>query len=372
MTSITHRFARQRKSWAVAAAAMAAVLAGTVPAGAKDYIVTAGHGGRIFMFDAAERKLVKDVAMDGGAALAVQPSPDGKIVYVMNEQLGAVRGVDLDSGAQVFLTKFSQGDIRGRGFAAMALSPDGKELYAVVFRTRLKKTEYEVLDPVLNVYATDGGLDAKPIRTFKIPRQIATMFMGTTGTRLYLVGPDIMVMDTKTGKIVETHPIRSTKNPKMTAPDVFGVWGQYSQANVWVNPTFAARTDLPPTDPAAFRTGMMRIDLATGKFSSAEFANSDAVIFSAVASPVNHDDVYGVYTQLTKVDMKAKTMVKRIELDHTYYTVNISSDGKELYVGGTMDDIGVYDSATLEKKGEMKMPDGSDMAAAWVQIVKRD
>ena len=369
MTNITHRVARR----AMMAAGLAmSLMAAASPVWAKDYIVTAGHSGRIFMFDAAQRTLVKDIPIHGGAALGVQPSPDGRVVYVMNDQLGAVRGVDLDSGKEVFLTKFSEGDIRGRGFAAMALSPDGKELYAVVFRTRLKKTEYEVLDPVLNVYATNAGLDAKPVRSFKVSRQVATMFMGTKGDRLYLIGPDIMVMDTKTGKIVETHPIRSTKHPKLTAPDVFGVWGQYSQANVWVNPTFMARKDLPPTDPAAFRTGMMRIDLTNGKFTSDEFENTAAIIFSAVVNPVDHDDIYGVYTQLSKVDMKSKSLVKRVELDHTYYTVNVSSDGTELYLGGTMDDIAVYDSRTLEKKGEMKMPDGSDMAAAWVQIVKRD
>lgn len=357
---------------AVRAAAMAALLAGAAPAWAKDYLITASHSGRLFLFDAAERALVKDIPIAGGAALGVQPSPDGKVAYVMNDQLGVVRGIELDSGKEVFLTRFSDGDIRGRGFAAMAVSPDGKELYAVVFRTRLKKTEYEVLDPVLNVYATNGGLDAKPIRSYKVSRQIATMFAGTKGDRLYLIGPDVMVMDPRTGKIVATHPIRSTRHPKLTPPDVFGVWSQFSQANVWVNPTFMARKDLPPTDPAAFRTGMMRIDLASGKFSSDEFENTAAIIFSAVVSPVNHDDVYGVYTQLSKVDMKSKTLVKRVELDHTYYTVNISSDGKELYVGGTMGDIGVYDSQTLEKKGEMKIPDGSDMAASWVQIIKRD
>lgn len=368
MSAMYHRFARR----AVAAVGLAALLAGAAPAFAKDYLITATRSGKIYMFDPVERKLVKEFPLKGGAALGVQPSPDGKVVYVMNEQLGVLRGVDLDSGAEVFEAKFSEGDIRGRGFAAMAVSPDSKEIYAVVFRTKLLKTEFQVLDPVINVYAANGGLDAKPIRTIKVPRQVATMFFSTKGDKLYLIGPNIQAIDPKTGKVLETFPIRATKRPNMTPPDVFGVWGQYDQAKVWVNPTFSARTDLPPTDPAAFRTGMMRIDLETGKFSIEDFENTAAIIFSAVASPVNHDDVYGIYTQLSKVDMKSKTLVKRVELEHTYYTINISSDGKELYVGGTMNDIGVYDAQTLEKIGEMKMPDGSDMAASWVQIVKRD
>lgn len=43
-------------------------------------------------------------------------------------------------------------------------------------------------------------------------------------------------------------------------------------------------------------------------------------------------------------------MVKRIDLDRTFYTVQVSSDGEELYVGGTVNEIAIYDSETLESK----------------------
>ena len=80
--------------------------------------------------------------------------------------------------------------------------------------------------------------------------------------------------------------------------------------------------------------------------------------------------LYGVYTQLSKHDVDKKELVKRIDLPHTYYVINISSDGKEVYVGGTNDDIGVYSTETLERIGEMIIPSGGDMTTSTLQIVK--
>ena len=64
--------------------------------------------------------------------------------------------------------------------------------------------------------------------------------------------------------------------------------------------------------------------------------------------------------------------VNRVDLDHTYYTINVSGDGKEIYVGGTNDDIGVYDTATLERIGEIRLPSGGDMSVSTLQIVQAE
>jgi hypothetical protein len=64
-------------------------------------------------------------------------------------------------------------------------------------------------------------------------------------------------------------------------------------------------------------------------------------------------------------------LLNRVDLDHTYYAINISGDGKEVYVGGTMDDIGVYDSNTLEKIDSIKIPSGNDMALASLRMINR-
>ena len=84
--------------------------------------------------------------------------------------------------------------------------------------------------------------------------------------------------------------------------------------------------------------------------------NTDIFYFSTVVSPVNRNIVYGVYSNLAKLDIKAGKSLGRADLDHSYYAINISSDGKELYIGGTMSDIAVYDAATLKKIGSIAMP----------------
>lgn len=44
-------------------------------------------------------------------------------------------------------------------------------------------------------------------------------------------------------------------------------------------------------------------------------------------------------------------MLEQIDLDHTYYAINVASDGSELYVGGTTSDIAVHDTETFEQSG---------------------
>ncbi len=49
----------------------------------------------------------------------------------------------------------------------------------------------------------------------------------------------------------------------------------------------------------------------------------------------------------------------------------MSSDGSEIFVGGTMDDIGVYDSADLRKLDQIFLPSGNDQGLGTLRIVRR-
>ena len=60
----------------------------------------------------------------------------------------------------------------------------------------------------------------------------------------------------------------------------------------------------------------------------------------------------------------------RVDLDHSYYAVNISSDGKEVYIGGTLADIAVYDAETLEKLGQIDMPGEANQALATLRVIQ--
>ena len=124
-------------------------------------------------------------------------------------------------------------------------------------------------------------------------------------------------------------------------------------------PYFTVDTSKAEDDPSAYRMGMLTMDLENKEFNMDEYENFEVIIFSTVVNPVRTNEVYGVYTQLSKIDIEKDELVARKDMDHTYYAVNVSSDGAELYAGGTLNDIAIYDTETLDKIGSIEIPGGN-------------
>jgi hypothetical protein len=180
------------------------------------------------------------------------------------------------------------------------------------------------------------------------------------------------VLDPQTGAVIDTLPVLNWERANYGIPDVLGVWPQWDATDIYTNPYFAVRTDLDPSDPAAFKTGLLSLDLETGAFETKDFEDTSVIIFfSTVVNPVWPQEVYGVYTTLSKIDREAGKLLDRIDLDHTYYAVNVASDGSEVYVGGTMNDIAVYDAEAFEQLDRIEMPDGADQVLASLRLIQR-
>jgi hypothetical protein len=112
----------------------------------------------------------------------------------------------------------------------------------------------------------------------------------------------------------------------------------------------------------------MSLDLKSGKLSYADFEPMSALIFSTVLSPDKHH-AYGVYSTLSSIDVAQNRLEKRVPLDHTFYSVNVSSDGREIYIGGTNCDVGFYDAASLEKKAILKLPGCGDQSISSLRVI---
>ena len=348
-------------------------IVGLTPASAKEYLLTGVKPDKLVLIDAQARQVEQlyTIPDAGTGVLTLVPSSDGKRAYAIVNRWESVSGIDLDTGEQVFRADLSGEDLRVKAMFGMDISPDGKELYVFSSPVRLGLDDYEVQDTYIAVYDTSAGLDAQPIRTYPAPRRTAILAASTDGSKLYAVNWDISVLDAQTGQAIGSHKLRGWERPNYSEPDVLGVWPQWNQTSVYSNPYYAVRTDLSPDDPAAYKTGLFTLDLATDEFRVQDFEDTAVIIFSSVINPVNRDEAFGVYTTLSKIDLAEGKLVNRVDLDHTYYAVNISSDGKEVYVGGTMDDIAIYDSETLEKIGAIKLPSGNDMALSSLRIVNR-
>jgi hypothetical protein len=178
------------------------------------------------------------------------------------------------------------------------------------------------------------------------------------------------VLDPATGAVRETIPVRHRKRDGLGEPDLLNVWPTWEQSGILAAPYAVAKLDAEGK-PAAALTGLLTIDLASGDVAMSEFEENGPVVFAGVVSPVRRDEAFLVYTTLAKLDRRANEIVKRIDLDHTYYNVNVASDGREVYVGQTMSDIGVYSADGLKRLARIPIPGGADQALATMRMVRR-
>jgi len=361
---------------AVAGAAVAvAALSAAGAAEARDFIIAAGKPNKVFVVDAAAREVVQECDIIGrGSPVSISTSPDGKIAYISTNGWGEVAGVNLETCEEVFHADLSQGNVRVKNIAAMTATRDGKELYVQQSPVELLPDRYNVLPHRIAVYDTDAGLDATPKRMFEVPRGISILVPSADGKHLWAGGHDAYMIEMETGEIVETIPILNwqRERPKYGKPDALAFWPLWEQTEVMVLPYFAPvfKTEAHE-EMVDFVVGTTRIDLTDNTWVQEDITTADVLIFSMSLNPADETIVYGAYTQLSKYNLETKELEARIDLDHTYYSVNVSSDGKEIYVGSTNDDIGVYDAETLEKITNIGLPGGGDQGVVGFRMVQK-
>jgi quinohemoprotein amine dehydrogenase beta subunit len=357
---------------ALAALGLAAAAA-DAPAFAKDYLVTTARPDSLYVFDAAARKLERECPLDVHIMPSViTMSPDGRIAYLLVNRWQDVVGIDITTCEKVFFAEQSEGEVVRRSIGSIAVSKDGSELYTVRNPVRHLVDRYEVMEPEFAIYDTSAGLDAKPRTTFPAPRRSTVMATDENGAA-YIGGHDILRVDPQTGETEVAIANAGWDRPTYSGPDVLAFWPVGTQNDEFLLMYTAAKfTDASKEEIADFVWGYSTVDLETGETDIRDFASLEVLMFSAVRNPQAPNELYGVYTQLSKHDVESKELIKRVDLPHTYYCINISSDGKEVYVGGTNDDIGVYSTETLKKIGEMRVPSGGDMGVATLQITQLD
>ena len=366
-----HRCAALRGSLAAAAVVTLAALA-TPAVAATEYLLAVTRPNTLHVVDVAARKVAHSFPIPGdGVPSGIALADDGKVAYILTNRFESVVGIDLDSGQQVFRTDMSGPDLRVKALMGMSVSRDGKKLYVHQIPTRLKRTEYESLDTRIAVYNTADGLGAKPVKTFPAPRRISLLAPGASNERVVGFGWDVYVFDADKGVLDKTFPLRHWQRPGIGEPDILDMWNQYEQAGILSTPYYVPKTDVPPTSPEAFKVGLMNFDLAREQMEFAEVDNAETAIFSAVVNPVKRSEVFTVMNQIFRVDMTAKKFTQRINLPQTYYAINISGDGRELYLGGALDSIAVYEAATLNKLAEITLPGGADQSVGSIRMVRR-
>ncbi|MNZ30774.1 hypothetical protein D3C78_480580 [compost metagenome] len=358
---------------ALGANAWAADETGPALKAGHEYMIATNYPNNLHVVDLATDSLYKTCRLpDAFGPGTAMMAPDNKTAFILNNHFGDLYGVDLDDCKTVFHAKLSHkpGE-KVRSMFSFALSPDGKELYTTVNPTEMLNDHYVVKQPRLEVYDTSAGLDAKPVRSFPMPRQVYLMRAADDGS-LYVAGPDIYKMDVKTGKYEVAVPGRNWQRPNYSAPDVLYFWPHQTPYHEFsmLYTTAKFKDEKQDLATADFIYGYVSIDLKTGKATVQDFAPLTELYFTGLRSPKDPNQMFGVLNRLAKYDIKEQKLIKAANLDHSYYCVAFNTKGSKLYLAGTFNDIAVFDPDSLEKIKNIKLP-GGDMSITTTQVFVR-
>lgn len=339
---------------------------------AKDYLVVASRPNTLYLIELENHRILKRCDIPGNFGMnSMIMAPDTRTAYLISDNSGKIFGIEPDTCKLTFSADLSDGNIRGKSFGSITVSPDGSEVYTVINRSRLLRDEFQPMDPVFAVFNAADGQNAKPVRTFPIARQLTVMATDKQGM-VYIAGPDMLKVNPADGEVEVIAKVQNWDRARYGRPDSFAMLPAGEGANefltMYTTPIFKDDSQNPET--ADWVWGYTRVDLESGEVKQADFAPMEVLMFTGVTHPQNSDLLFGVYTQLSKHDLKTRKLIKRVDLDHTYYGLSTSSSGHRIYVGGTASDIGVYDSETLEKITNIEL-DG-DMSTANLRVFARE
>jgi quinohemoprotein amine dehydrogenase beta subunit len=336
----------------------------------RDLILTAAKPDRLFVIDAAKRAVKSEFHIPDAndSVWVVVPSPDGRIAYVLVNKLESIAGIDLATGKQVFRADLSSPGERVKCMFAFDVTPDGRELIVYELPVQLEADEYQVENPRFAIFRTDAGVDAKPVRTFPALRRVHMVLSKKDGKSFYAVGFELSEYDVNTGNLIEQRGIRSWNRPDHSMPDLVTVWPVSEATGVFASPIYST-VGATGGSSGVPTTSLMTLNLTTGQLDYRDFEQTAALIFSSVLSPTR-PEAFGVYSQLTKIDTAHGTLAKRVSLDHTFYSVNIATDGSEVYIGGAMCDIAFYDAQTMTKKANLRLPGCPDQVMSSLRVIQ--
>jgi len=335
----------------------------------RDYMAVVNRPNLFHLIDLQDEKILRSCELPAEVSPGtVVMSADKSVAYILGGRFDRIYGVAISNCELVFDSQFSKANIRRKSFASLAVSRDGSEIYSVHNSVAIMNDHYQIQSPQFVVYRAQDGVGAEPIRSYPIPRQINIMATGLDG-RVYLSGPDVYALDPQTGDLSVAIASRNADREGYGQPDILTVWPVGSINDEFIRmysiPKYAKNSEA--IEDASLLWGYEKVDLVTGDVSVKDFAPLEEVLFTGMLRPHHPDEFYGVLTKLKRHQVSTQSVIKSIDLERTYYCINFSSDGSKIYLGGTYNDIAIYDAETLNKLGNIVLP-GGDMSMSTPQV----
>jgi DNA-binding beta-propeller fold protein YncE len=325
-----------------------ACLLGRAQSAPRELMVMGVHPGGIVVLDATRDEVVAEIPLRGRAPKEIEFSRDGKRLYVTTQGRKSIEVVDLASRKVEDVI-----DLAPSGYKlviyGIALSQDGGTLFAQVKPVQLLPDEFKVESP--QIWAYDLAT-RKSRKIAEVPEGVASLITLGDGKRLVGWGRDLYFIDIASGRTISTVPLSSPSTAHASL-DSLPLFTQYERSGVFSLPYYT-------TNPVSNATvmGLVDVDVQTGNVDLVDLGPA-VPLFSAVVSP-DRKRAYAVMNQLVAVDLEQRRVTSVINLDRTKYVVNISRDGKKLYVSGAGPFMDVYDTQSLKLIKKLELSgDGS-------------
>ena len=224
-------------------------------------------------------------------------------------------------------------------------------LYALSLRQRWLSDE--IVDMTPAVLVIDLNTE-KVVKEIEIPRGCTNIFFGYDGSEFYVTGRDVYVYDPMTGKQVNflglAHPTVTGVDPQISL-NIWRLHDVSGMAMILVG-SLNTKNNIP-------YQGYYTIDLRKKSTEGSMRLVTDIGPlynqFSAVVSP-DRKYYYTVLNKVEKRDFRTNELLATANVDKSYYTIQVSSDGKKVYLGGGGDSILIYDTATMKLLKHINTP----------------
>lgn len=322
-----------------ALAAAALFFAPHATAGDRYYYL--GYG-IVQVIDGDTDTIVADIPVKG-AVRNVDLGADRKFLYVTTDR-HLVHKVDLAANRVV-----STADVKADGWDRLmfgfVVAPDGRTGYGAFMARRVVRGEVEIARPVVAQFDLDTG---RIVRSVEVPWGVAHLVRAREGRTIYAFGQELTTIDT-TGsdlRIAATEPLIDKGKNMLPFWDYSFDNGGIASMNYYT----------------ASAMGVMLVDQTTGAIEDIVLAGDPAMAYSVVLVPGSRR-AFAVMDDLTEIDLAKKTYLRSVPIaEGTCYGVNVSSDGRKVYVAGGGSTLTVFDAKTLKPLKVLQMAsDGMDL-----------
>jgi DNA-binding beta-propeller fold protein YncE len=311
------------------------------PAQAKDRIYHLGQG-MIEVIDGDRDAIVATIPLRGWTREAAITS-DKKFMYVTaNRHL--IHKVSLAED-KVVATVDVSGDGWDRFIFGFSMAGDDRTAYAGMMSRTTRDGEAVVGAPVVAQVDLASG---KIVRSVEVPWGVVALVRVKGGQQVYALGKDLYKIDAagEALKIVETVPMFEKKW------NILPFWDY-----TWENGGLAAANYYTPEI-----MGLLTIDQETGAITDIPIQGDPVLAYSVIFAP-DRKTAYAVMDDINVIDLEHRKYGPAVPLEEgTSYAVNLSSDGKKIYVGSGGASVTVYDAKTLKPLKTLKLAtDGMDL-----------